>query len=125
MTNLQSNLQNALSRLSKSAKVDNGAPPHQSIPFPVNASTYAGIKYDQSNTIYTQHQFYSPLHTPQNWQIPQKRREVYNWLRYFAENEPKVAAALNFYSHFSINGFETQCNDNKIKKFYDNLNQKL
>ena len=51
----------------------------------------------QSNTIFTQPSFYSPLHTPQNWQIPSKRREQYQWIRYFVENEPKVAAAVDFY----------------------------
>lgn len=86
----------------------------------------AGLRqYAQSQVTYTQPQFYSPLHTPQNWQIPSKRREVYQWLRYFTENEPKVAAALDFYSSFPMNGFETQCNDSKIKRFYDNLNKKL
>ena len=71
----------------------------------------------QSNAIYTQPSFYSPLHTPQNWQIPNKRREVYQWLRYFYENEPKVGAGIDFYSNFSMNGFETQCSDNKIRTF--------
>jgi len=53
--------------------------------------------YAQSQVIYTQPQFYSPLHTPQNWQIPQKRRECAQWYRYFYENEPKVAAGIDFY----------------------------
>jgi very-short-patch-repair endonuclease len=75
--------------------------------------------------MYTQPQFYSPLHTPQNWQIPTKRRECLQWLRYFAENEPKVAAALNIYAQFPMNGFETQCEDSKIKRYYDSLNKKL
>jgi very-short-patch-repair endonuclease len=83
------------------------------------------FRYAQSQVTYTQPQFYSPLHTPQNWQIPSKRREVYQWLRYFSENEPKVAAALNFYSSFPMNGFETQCDDSKVKRFFDNVNKKL
>jgi very-short-patch-repair endonuclease/uncharacterized membrane protein YgcG len=79
----------------------------------------------QSSVMYTQPPFYSPLHTAQNWQVPTKRHEVYQWLRYFTENEPKVAAALDFYSGFSMNGFETQCEIGKIKKFYDHLCKKL
>lgn len=51
----------------------------------------------QSNTIYTQPGFYSPVHTPQNWQMPGKRREVMQWCRYWYDNEPKVAAAIDFY----------------------------
>ena len=81
--------------------------------------------YAQSQVTYTQPQFYSPLHTPQNWQIPSKRREVYQWLRYFSENEPKVAAALDFYASFPMNGFELQCDDSKIKRFFESLNKKL
>ena len=45
--------------------------------------------------------------------------------RYFYENEPKVAAAIDFYSFFPVNGFETQCEDDKIKRYFDNENKKL
>lgn len=83
-------------------------------------------KLAQSQTIFTQPQFYSPLHTPQNWQIPSKRREIYNWCRYFFENEAKVAAAINFYSQFPLSGgFELQCEDPKIKRFFEHLCKKL
>jgi len=36
-------------------------------------------KFASSNTVYTQPHFYSPLHTPQNWQIPSRREEIYQW----------------------------------------------
>lgn len=45
--------------------------------------------------------------------------------RYFYENEPKVAAAIDFYSSFPLAGFETQCKFSEVKRFYDNLNKKL
>lgn len=45
--------------------------------------------------------------------------------RYYYENEPKVASAIDFYSHFAINGFETQCEHHAIKRFFDQLNKKL
>jgi len=32
-----------------------------------------------SGLLYTSPQFYSPIHTATNWQIPTKRREVYQW----------------------------------------------
>jgi len=32
-----------------------------------------------ANVIWTQPMFFSPLHTPQNWQIASKRREIYQW----------------------------------------------
>lgn len=50
-----------------------------------------------ANVIFTQPMFFSPLHTPQNWQIASKRREVYQWARFYYENEPKVAAGIDFY----------------------------
>ena len=119
------NLDHALERLrtTRQARVINTA-----IQQPTASGTRSlGIRsvYAQSQVMYTQPQFYSPLHTPQNWQIPTKRREVLSWLRYFAENEPKVAAALSIYSSFPLNGFETQCEDSKIKRYYDSLNKKL
>jgi very-short-patch-repair endonuclease len=78
-----------------------------------------------SNTTFTQPHFYSPLHTPQNWQIPSRRNEIYQWCKYFYENEPKVAAAIQFYSEFPMQGFELQTSDNKIKRYYEEVNKKL
>lgn len=117
------NLDHALDRL-KMSGARNGAM-NQPISLPVVPGMLGNTKYAQSQVTYTQPQFYSPLHTPQNWQIPAKRREIYQWCRYFTENEPKVAAALDIYSNFPMNGFETQCDDSKIKRYYDNLNKKL
>jgi hypothetical protein len=37
---------------------------------------YAG---SNANVIWTQPMFFSPLHTPQNWQIASKRKEQYQW----------------------------------------------
>jgi len=37
---------------------------------------------DAASAMYTQPTYYSPLHTPQTWQIPAKRREVYMWCRF-------------------------------------------
>lgn len=45
--------------------------------------------------------------------------------RFFAANEPKVAAALNFYSNYPVKDFDNVCEDVNIKKFFDNLKRKL
>lgn len=70
------------------------------------------------NAIMTQPMFFSPLHTPQNWQIASKRREVYQWARFYYENEAKVAAAIDFYSSFPMNGFELECKSKKVLKYF-------
>jgi len=75
--------------------------------------------------IYGQPQFFSPVHTPINWQIPSKRLEQYQWARFFYENEPKVASSIDFYSKFPVTGFENVCKDRNIKKHYDKLKKTL
>jgi len=40
-------------------------------------------------------------------------------------NEPKVAAGVDFYSNFSMNGFKLECKSKKILKFYERLVDKL
>ena len=82
------------------------------------ASTNAGIVYGQP-------QFFSPVHTPINWQIPSKRLEEYQWSRFFYKNEPKVAAAIDFYSYFPMNSFENECKDRNIKKYFDKLVKRI
>lgn len=70
--------------------------------------------------------FFSPLHTPQNWQIASKRREVMNWCRFYYLNEPAVAAGIDFYSTFPLNGFKLQgCKSKKTLMFYERLVDKL
>jgi very-short-patch-repair endonuclease len=87
---------------------------------------YTGIsKQAQANVIFTQPQFYSPHHTPQNWQTPSKRREVYGYCRHFVDSEPKVAAALDFYSHFPMNGFTIQHKNFQIKRYFEHRAKKM
>tara|TARA_Y100000034_G_scaffold136138_1_gene211021 strand:- start:473 stop:5947 length:5475 start_codon:yes stop_codon:yes gene_type:complete len=72
-----------------------------------------------SNVIMTQPMFFSPLHTPQNWQIASKRREIYQWARFYYENEPKVAAGVDFYAQFPLNGFTLECKNRRILKYFE------
>ena len=73
-----------------------------SIPITKNAQ-FAG---SGAQVAMTQPMFFSPLHTPQNWQIASRRREIMQWSRFYYMNEPKVAAGVDFYSNFSMNGFK-------------------
>ena len=109
---------------------DPDAKPGQNYAPSVTAQTGLGpgagmSKYASTGVIYGQPQFFSPVHTPINWQIPSKRREIYQWCNFWYENEPKVASAIDFYSQFPINGFKNECRDLKIKRFYDDLCKKL
>jgi very-short-patch-repair endonuclease len=78
-----------------------------------------------ANVAITQPMFFSPLHTPQNWQIAQKRKEVYQWARFYYENEPKVAAGVDFYAQFPMNGFELECRNKKVRVYFENLVKEL
>ncbi|NJL70389.1 MAG: hypothetical protein HC888_01665, partial [Candidatus Competibacteraceae bacterium] len=78
-----------------------------------------------ANVVMTQPMFFSPLHTPQNWQIASKRRELYQWARFYYENEPKVAAGVDFYSYFPLNGFTLECKSKKILEFYEDWVQEI
>ena len=87
----------------------------------VPITKYSQFAGSGANVTMTQPMFFSPLHTPQNWQIASKRRECYQWARFYYENEPKVAAAIDFYGHFPINGFKLECKDKKVLKFFEKL----
>lgn len=45
--------------------------------------------------------------------------------RFFANNEPKVAAALDFYSQFPIADYENLCDDISVKKYFDEVKRRL
>jgi len=94
-------------------------------PSPLTVRTGDTIVKTAGNIIYTQPQFFSPIHTPINWQIPSKRKEIYQWCRYYYENEPKVATALDFYSRFPINNFNHVCPNRYVKRYFDKLASKL
>lgn len=84
--------------------------------FPEYAKT-AQMTSANTNMI-TSPMFFSPIHTVQSWQTPAKRREMYMWARFFYQTEPKVAAAIDFYSRFSMNNFKLECKDNKIEQWF-------
>jgi len=94
----------------------------------VNTGDWGGgmNRYASGNGVmYGQPQFFSPVHTPINWQIPSKKLEIYQWSRFFYENEPKVAASIDFYSDFPMSGFEHECRNRDVKRHFDKLKDKL
>jgi len=94
----------------------------------VNTGEWGGgmSRYASGNsTMYGQPTFFSPVHTPINWQIPSKRLEIYQWSRFFYENEPKVASAIDFYSDFPMGNFEHECRNRDVKRHFDKLKDKL
>jgi very-short-patch-repair endonuclease len=95
----------------------------QSVKVPITKNAqFAG---SAANAVWAQPMFFSPLHTPQNWQIASKRREIYQWSRFYYMNEPKVAAGVDFYANFSMNGFKLECKKKKILKYFERLVERL
>lgn len=45
--------------------------------------------------------------------------------RFWYENEPKVAAGVDFLSQFPINGFKLECKSKKVLKYYEKIVKKL
>ena len=82
-------------------------------------------RFAGNGIIYGQPQFFSPVHTPINWQIPSKRLEEYQWARFFYSNEPKVAAALDFYSDFPMSDWTHECKNIKVKNYFDRFKKRL
>lgn len=78
-----------------------------------------------ANVAISQPMFFSPMFTPQAWQIASRRKEIYQWARFFYENEPKVAAGVDFYSQFPMNGFTLECRDKKILSYFEEVAKDL
>ena len=69
--------------------------------------------------------FYAPWLTASSWQIPNNRKEIYLWAQWWVDNEPKVAAGIEFYTDFPLSGFVLECPNAYVKDFFDKLNKKL
>jgi very-short-patch-repair endonuclease len=88
-------------------------------------SSVSGFMATANTTLYGQPTFFSPIHTNINWQIPQKRMEMYQWARFFYDSEPKVAGAIDFYSEFPMNNWTHECRDPKVKLYFDDFKKRL
>jgi len=78
-----------------------------------------------NNTMTTAPNFYSPFLTPTSFQIPNARREVYLWANWWRNNEPKIAAAINFYTNYPFSGWKLECSSSYVKDYFEKLIQKL
>ena len=45
--------------------------------------------------------------------------------RFFYENEPKVAASIDFYSYFPMSDWEHECKDRKVKIYFDQFKKRI
>lgn len=45
--------------------------------------------------------------------------------RFFYENEPKVAAAIDFYAQFPMSNWEHECKNRKISEYFDKFKKRL
>ena len=78
-----------------------------------------------NNTMTTAPNFYSPFLTPTSFQIPNARREVYLWANWWRNNEPKIAAAINFYSNYPFSGWKLECSSSYVKDYFEKLIEKI
>lgn len=69
--------------------------------------------------------FYAPWLTASSWQIPNNRKEIYLWAQWWVDNEPKVAAGIEFYTDFPLSGFTLECANAYVKDYFEKLNKKL
>ena len=65
--------------------------------------------------------FYTPFTTPSSYQIPNNRKEEYMWARFFAKNEPLVAAAISFYTDFPVSGYDLVSENSVVKEWFNSL----
>jgi very-short-patch-repair endonuclease len=72
-----------------------------------------------SNVMNTAPGFYSPFTTPSSFQIPTNRKEQYLWASWWEQNEPKVAAGVEFYAQYPLSGFSLECANEAIKDHYE------
>ena len=78
-----------------------------------------------NNTTYTSPNFYTPFTQPQAFQVPTNRKEVYTWAQWIYDNEPIVAAGIDFYSDFPLAGFKIECGSPYVKGYFEKLSKKL
>ena len=78
-----------------------------------------------NNTMTTAPNFYSPFLTPTSFQIPNARREVYLWANWWRNNEPKIAAAINFYTNYPFSGWKLECSSSYVKDYFEKLIEEL
>lgn len=104
---------------SEESKTAFGTSSTVSVPIAKNAQSVG------SGIVMTQPQFFSPLHTPQTWQVASRRKEIYQWSRFYYTNDPKVAAGVDFYSDFSQNGFTLECKSKKVLKYFEHFVKKI
>ena len=78
-----------------------------------------------NNTMTTAPNFYSPFLTPSSFQIPNARREVYLWANWWRNNEPKISAAINFYTNYPFSGWKLECSSSYVKDYFEKLTQRL
>ncbi len=78
-----------------------------------------------NNTNTTSPGFYHPMTQPWAFQIPHNRKEIYLWAQWWRDNEPKVAAGIEFYTDFPLSGFELECSNSYVKDYFEELVKKL
>lgn len=91
----------------------------------MDARATKAMRMANVNTTYTSPNFYTPFTQPQAFQVPTNRKEVYTWAQWIYDNEPIVAAGIDFYSDFPLAGFKIECGSPYVKGYFEKLSKKL
>jgi len=108
-----------------SEKADKSLPGARSMTLMDSRARTAMNRSAQVNTTYTSPNFYTPFTQPQAFQVPTNRKEVYTWAQWIYDNEPIVAAGIDFYSDFPLAGFKLDCGSPYVKSYFEKLVRKL
>lgn len=81
--------------------------------------------YNMDSNISTPPGFYSPFLTQSAFQVPNNRKEVYQWAAYWYDTDPKVSSGINFYTDFIFSGFKLECESSYVKEYFEHLCKKL
>ncbi len=114
-----------VSGMIKSDKPQRSLPGAKSMTLMDSRSRTAMNRSAQVNTTYTSPNFYTPFTQPQAFQVPTNRKEVYTWAQWIYDNEPIVAAGIDFYSDFPLAGFKIECGSPYVKGYFEKLSKKL
>ena len=69
--------------------------------------------------------YYNPLYTPTSLQLPRDRKQINVWARHFYNTEAIPAAVIDLYSELPITAYNVECQNPHVRKFMQDMLQRL